>query len=446
MSDLKASVAAFCQKYAMLSPRDTVLACVSGGADSMCLLEVLRRLSAEMGFSLCAAHFNHNLRGAESDGDEAFVREYCDTLGIPLYVGSGDVAAEAKRRSKGIEETARALRYAFFFKIAGERDIARVATAHNADDNLETVLMRISRGTGLRGLCGIPPVSGRLIRPLLGATRAQIEEFNRENGVPHREDSTNAADEYSRNLLRHAAVPVLRRLNPAVNVTEMTGLLRRDEEFLTGLARDFLRENLSGGALPLDALAALPFPVASRAVRLFCGTELDAGHVEALLRQLESPDPAWSLSLPGVTVRREYGALRLGKAERSTFERVEIPLDRRVIIEAAGFAAICENIVNASGIYNSLTSFLIKRDKIVGKLSLRPRAPGDRLRLPGKPGSRSLKKLLIDKRIPRHLRDGLPVVADEAGAIAVYGLGEDVSFIPAPGEPAIKIEIHEKEK
>lgn len=412
----------------------------------MCLLNVLLELSDRIGFSLYAAHYNHNLRGAESDGDEVFVREYCEKIGVPLFAGSGDVAGEAARLRAGTEETARRMRYDFFFAVAAENGIDRIATAHNADDDLETVLMRIVRGTGLRGLCGIPPVRGKLIRPLLCAGRREIAAYSLERSIPHREDSSNLSDDYTRNLLRHRVVPVLRAINPSLSVTEMTALLREDEAYLDGLARDFLEENLSEGGLPAEKLRALPRPVSSRVLRKFAGAGLESGHVEALTELLENGGSVWSLDLPGVTVRREYAYLRLGRAEGRTFEPVELPLDMGGIIEAAGFRVICENIVNCTEIYNSLTSFLIKRDRIVGKLWLRPRKTGDALRLPGKPGARTLKKLLIDRKVPRYLRDGLPVIADSTGAVAVYGVGQDVSFIPAPGEPAVKIEIRNNEE
>lgn len=425
----------------MLPPGGSVMACVSGGADSMCLLDVLHTLSGEMGFALCAAHYNHNLRGAESDGDEAFVREACEKLGVPLYVGSGDVSAEAERTGRGIEETARNLRYGFFFRIAGEARIDRVATAHTADDNLETVLMRIVRGTGLRGLCGIPPVRGKLIRPLLFLTREQIDAYNLQNGVPHREDSTNASDDCARNLLRHKAVPVLRALNPGLNVTGLTELLRQDEEYLTGLARAFL-DGRQGDGLDADALASLPFPVASRVVRELYGAGLSETHVRAVLRLASSPDPSATLSLPGLTLRREYGRILSGQAPEISFTDRELTLDSPVIIDETGFVISAEKAVFDGGIYNSLTTFPVRWDKIVGKLMIRPRRSGDTLELPS--GSRRVKKLLIDKKIPRHLRYSLPVIADETGPIAVYGLGMSVGYLPEAGAQAIIIKIEEK--
>lgn len=426
----------------MLPQGGSVLAGVSGGTDSMCLLDALHKLSGPMGFELHAAHFNHRLRGEESDGDEAFVREVCAKLGVPLHVGAGNVAAEAERRRQGIEETARDMRYAFFFRTAGELHLSRVAVAHNADDDLETVLMRLVRGTGLRGLGGIPPVRGKLIRPLLGVTRAEIEAYNRENGVAHREDSTNLEDGCVRNILRHRVVPVFKELNPALNVTAMTALLREDEAYLEGLARAFLAGQ-EEGSLDTATLLALPRPVAARAVRLFCGRELESAHVEAVLALAGSADPSAKVSLPGMRLRREYGRIVAdGGEEEVSFEPFEAPLDKAVIIDEAGLVVTAEKTVLRGGIYNSLTTFPMKWDKIVGKLTVRPRQAGDAIRLGGM--SRSLKKLLIDRKVPRSRRALLPVIADGRGVIAVYGVGMDRDYRPEEGDPAIIIKIEER--
>ena len=419
-----------------------VIACVSGGLDSMCLLELLRRFSDRTGAPLSAAHFNHRLRGEASDGDEAFVRDWCEARGIPLYVGSGDVAEEAKRTGRGIEETAREMRYDFFFTLSDQLDGARVATAHNADDNLETVLMRLVRGTGLRGLGGIPPVSGRLIRPLLGVPRRQIEDWCRENGVPHREDATNALDDCTRNRLRHAVVPVLKELNPALNVGNMTALLRRDEEVLTGLAESFIESHSVPGGIDAGALAALPYPVASRAARILFGEKLSTVHVDAVLKLAASGHPSGSAELPGVTVRRKYNTLTAEPMEAKTFEAVDIPLDRPVIIEGIRLK-ITAVLTEKAEIYNSLTKFMIKRDTIKSGIVARPRRTGDVLRLPG--GTKSVKRLMIDRKIPAETRDALPVIACGEQVLAVYGLGQSVDFLPAVGEPAVTITIEKWE-
>ena len=424
-------------------PEDApLIACVSGGVDSMCLLELLRRLSVERGFPLYAAHYNHRLRGDDSDGDEAFVRAWCEGRGIPLYTASGDVAGEAQRTGRGIEETAREMRYRFFFELSRRLQNAWIATAHNADDNLETVLMRLVRGTGLKGLCGIPPVSGHLVRPLLGIPRRQIEDWCLENGVPHREDATNAQDGCTRNRLRHAVVPVLKELNPALDLSNMTALLRRDEEYLTALAESFLREHAFQGCVDADALAALPYPVASRAVRLLWGEKLSTVHVDAVLRLAASPDPSGVTMLPGIALRREYNVLTSASPGPKTFEPVEIPLDKPVIIENIRLK-ITAAAQEKAEIYNSLTKFTIKRDTIKNGIIARPRRAGDVLRLPG--GSKSVKRLMIDRKLPAGGRDALPVLVSGDRVLAVYGLGQSTDTLPAMGESAVVITIEKWE-
>ena len=220
--DLAAQAAAFADKYNMLPQGSTVLCALSGGADSMALLSVLEALAKPRSLTLHAAHFNHQLRGEESRRDEAFVRrfvaQWCgpaqvdghELPGVPLYVGRGDVAAQAGELGRGLEETAREMRYAFLRETAAELGGALIATAHTADDNGETILLHLLRGSGLRGLTGIRPVGEGLIRPMLTTTRAQVEEYLRLYGLPHVEDSSNQDTVYARNRLRQEVMPVLR--------------------------------------------------------------------------------------------------------------------------------------------------------------------------------------------------------------------------------------------
>ena len=187
-----------------------MLCAVSGGVDSMYLLHRMAELGAQRGFAVGCAHFNHGLRGAESDRDEAFVRAQCEKLGVPFYAGRGDVASV---RGMGTEAAARELRYAFLTHCADEHGYDWIATAHTADDNAETLLLNLARGCGLRGLTGIPPQRGKLLRPMLDTTRAQAEAYLTARAIPHVEDSTNAADTYARNRVRHHAVPALESVN-----------------------------------------------------------------------------------------------------------------------------------------------------------------------------------------------------------------------------------------
>ena len=219
---------AFLKEQALLSPGDKVIAAVSGGADSVAMLFALYLLRDELGITLEAAHFNHHLRGAESDRDEAFVTDFCGRYDIPLHLGSGRIVPG----KKGLEAAARDARYAFLRSLPG-----KVATAHTADDNAETVFMRLIRGTGLKGLGAIAPVSGNVIRPMLTVTRDDVEAFLEEYALPHVEDSSNAEDDFLRNRIRHGILPLMRAENPRIgeNLSAMALLLRQDEACLQAM-------------------------------------------------------------------------------------------------------------------------------------------------------------------------------------------------------------------
>ena len=208
---------AFIRCYEMIKPGDTVVCAVSGGADSMALLWAMYLLRDKLKIQLSAAHFNHHLRGEESDRDEAFVADFCKGYGIEFVTGSGNVVPGAK----GLEAAAREARYAFLRSLSG-----KVATAHTASDNAETVLMHLVRGTGLKGLGGVTPVNGNVIRPMLSITREEVLTFLAEYSIPYVEDSSNAGDAFLRNRLRHFVMPLLEKENP----------LRRNERGNSGHA------------------------------------------------------------------------------------------------------------------------------------------------------------------------------------------------------------------
>ena len=218
-------LSAFLRQQNMVSPGDTVICAVSGGADSVALLFGLYLMKEKLEIRLEAAHFNHHLRGEESDRDERFVRDFCDRYEIPVYIGSGVVTPG----KKGLEAAARDARYAFLRSLPG-----KIATAHTADDNAETILLHLVRGTGLKGLGGIMPVNGNVIRPMLSVTREEVEAFLEEWCLPHIEDSSNDTDAFLRNRLRHHVMPLLRQENPKIaeNLSRMALHLRQDEECL----------------------------------------------------------------------------------------------------------------------------------------------------------------------------------------------------------------------
>ena len=304
------SIKAFAASWNMLPPGSRVLCAVSGGADSVCLLHWLKSESTELGIEVAAAHFEHGIRGGESLRDMRFVEEICAQWSIPLFTERADVPGWALEHSMGLEEAARDLRYDFLFRTAREHGFDRIATAHNANDNAETVLFNLTRGTGISGLCGIPPVRDNIVRPLLETTRQEIEEYLAENGLEHTEDSTNADTEYSRNRIRNLAVPVLREINPSfeTSVARTVQLLRSDNDYLESLADDFIREFYTDGSVPLKKLAALPSPVKARVIRKLCPKPLGFVHISDIEKLAEGTELAY-LDVPGARIRRQRGRM-----------------------------------------------------------------------------------------------------------------------------------------
>ena len=398
------------RRYEMVSSGDTVTCAVSGGADSVALLFAMYLLKDKLDIKVRAAHFNHGLRGAESQRDEAFVREFCHRYEIPLDVGSGKVTAG----KKGLEAAAREARYAFLQALPG-----KIATAHTADDNAETVLMRMVRGTGLKGLGAISPVRENLIRPMLTVTRQQVMAFLEEYHLSYVEDSSNATDAFLRNRLRHQVMPLLKQENPrfAENLSAMALRLREDE--------DALRPRLEDPhGLSVSQLQQMPPAVRRRAIAVFlenCGVrDIEASHIELTEELVFSENPSASADLShGVTVSRCYDKLTLGETAR-------LPKGKAVCTPA-------EEIINTADTFTVCP---------VGQIVVRSRRSGDTIRLPG--GTKSLKKLFIDKKIPARNRPGIPVLADDAGVLGVYGIGVNLDRA-AQNLPAVTVRFVSEE-
>lgn len=433
-----------CDKYGMLPNSGVVIVALSGGADSMALLSVAAELAAMRGFSVCAAHYNHKLRGAEAERDAEFVRIQCAARGIPFLYGEGNVREYAAERRIGIEEAAREARYRFFEDEARRSGAAAVFTAHNANDNAETVLMNIGRGAGLSGYCGIPPVRGIYARPLLCITRDEIEAYLRENGIAHIEDSTNADDIYTRNNIRHNVLPAMGEIYPALysNIFAGSELLRDDLCFIRGLAEAFIAENASDGAVPAGLLRSLPRPVAVRVITALCGTPLTRRNIDDVLHLCRSSEGSASIALPGQTVTRQYDRLIFGcgDAHAGIITRVLNPGES--IITEAGIKITCTRHASGDRINKSLMTFAIGCDSICGNVVIRGRLPGDSIKLPGR-YRKTLKKLFIEERIPQSKRQLIPVIADDTGVLAVYGIGTDQRACAAPDAKALEIRCEE---
>ncbi len=434
-------------RYAMLPAGIRVLCACSGGADSTALLHLLCHTE---GIAVVCAHFNHCLRGAESDRDEAWVRALCETLGVPFVCESADVAAWAAENRMGLEEAARTLRYAFLERAAEQYDCDRIATAHHAEDNAETVLWNLVRGSGTRGLSGIPPVRGKIIRPLLNVTRPQIEAYLRENGLACVDDSSNGADDNPRNRIRHHVLPLLLAENPCAleHICAAAESLRADDAYLSEQAEGLITEAAGSGALPIPALLALPEPVRARVLRGLFGP-LQRKHVDALYALCRGEKAHASLDLPGQKVRKEYDRLLFGPAPETADFRQEIPagttylraLSMRV---SHGMPQIYDEI------HNSFNTFFFKSDSIRGMIFVGCGRGSDSIRLSGRGCTKTLKKLFQEAKLPPAQRRATPVLYDGDGVIAVFGFGIAERCAALPGDMAecIKLlpEDAEKEK
>lgn len=391
-------------RHEMIKRGDTLIAAVSGGADSVALLFGLYFLKDKLGITLEAAHFNHRLREEESDRDEAFVRALCDRYAIPLHVGTGLV----KAGEKGLEAAARDARYAFFSTLSG-----KIATAHTADDNAETVLMHLVRGTGLKGLGAIAPVRGNLIRPMLDVTRAEVLAFLEEYHLSYVTDSSNDTDDFLRNRLRHHVMPLLVSENPkfAENTSSMAQQLRQDARVLEEVASAAPREV----SVLRTLFPAVRARVLERILKENGVKEPERSHI-ALLEQLAFSDrPSARAEFPGgVVIGREYGVLKVICASDKLVP-VSLPNNGAVELPQIGLRVVCSD---ASQAHDGNDCFTVIPN---GEMVLRGRESGDRMRLSG--GSKSIKKIFVDRKIPAAQRDLIPVVADQKGILGVYGIG-----------------------
>lgn len=416
-----------------------VLCAVSGGADSMCLLTLL--LERE-DYEIAAAHFEHGIRGEESLRDCAFVEQYCRERGIACFVGHADAPAFAREKGLSLEEAARELRYAFLEKTAEQEGFEWIATAHNADDNAETVLFNLARGSGPNGLCGIPPQRGKILRPLLRLTRAEIEEILAERGIPHVEDSTNESDQYSRNRIRHAVVPELRRINPAFSeaVARTGELLRRDEEYLEMQADEFVGKHFDGSGVPVSELLKLHEAVSTRVVRKLLPQSVSAQHVEAVLALCRGTERSF-LDLPGTRVRCERGRLCFDAEETESFPETEIPVEGFVVLKEAGLTIRTRIAAPGEEIHSPFKTYRLKYESIIGKLSVSPPRPGERYRPEGRGCTKTLKSLFSEARSTQSEKLRTPVFRDEKGIVLVPPFGEAERCICGAQDAAITVTI-----
>ena len=416
--------AAFRPPWALAGlPQGTPVAvALSGGADSVALLHML----LQAGGPLSALHVHHGIRGAEADRDADFCRDLTEKLGVPLTVIRLDVPALAAERGVGLETAAREARYRAFADYMKEHDVPLLATAHHADDQLETLLQNLLRGSGRRGLCGIPACrplgSGFVVRPLLQVSKAQIRAYCEENHLAYVTDSTNEEPVCPRNRLRSDVLPVLAELWPAgaVCAARCAAALSDDEAYLSELARDFSARE--GQTPRIEALAALPRPIFVRVMQSLLPCPPEAVHIEALARLVREGKPNASLSLPAARVQVRNGRLVVLVEPPLPAADYEITLrdGENKLPGGLGVAVLTdygEEIPLEKDRYAYAATVEFSSAAVCGTLTLRNRRAGDRI-LAGK-RHKAVRKLPSMSAFSPEERARMPLLCDADGVLAV---------------------------
>jgi tRNA(Ile)-lysidine synthase len=454
----------------LLHAGERVGVAVSGGADSVALLLLLIELRKQLGVVLSVVHFNHKLRGKDSEADEKFAAKLAANFGLAFHAGHGDVGAKAKRNKTNLEDTARRARYEFFSTLVQGGHLDKVAVAHTADDQGETVLAHILRGTGLAGLGGIHPTVGNVVRPFLGVRRAELRAYLRSKKQTWREDATNRDTTRMRARIRRKLIPILeKQFQPAVveHLMMLAELAREDEGFLDALVKDGMRRCVEKGTgcakISVSDLltfsrkkdfttegtehaehAEKTFAVSGRIMRRIVGElkprvgQLNAGHVRSILELAESGENGKCLLLPGgVEVRREHDRLifRACDSTANTNRRGPVEFERTINLDDLEadvsvaeigcifrFRVIDWPAKRGDTIH---TGFVLDRGALHSPLVLRNWRPGDKLRPCGHRSAHKLKRLLSKKRVSGWEREGWPVLT--SGGLLVWARGFPVA-------------------
>lgn len=433
----------FVDKWQMLKKEDRVIVGVSGGADSICLVLVLQELQKSIGFDMVAVHINHGLRGDDSDADERYVKQFCMEKDIPLESYFADVEFFAKKRKQSTEEAGREVRREFFWKVFEEHNGTKIALAHHQDDQAETFFLNMARGTGLKGLGGIKPVNGAVIRPLLCVRREEIEAYLNEQHIFYCVDETNAMDVYARNRIRSHVIPYLEQeINPKVvsHLNETMEQLRETQEFLDTLmlqAWETCVEKDDDGYIILEeAYAQIPDVIKPLLLKQVLARQsgrekdLESVHVREL-QELFSKQSGRKLDLPyGMEARRIYRGISVNvKCERPSFGEEELVFDMKDTEKEfrIGNKVISCRIVTEKNVEKSNTKWF-DCDIIKNNICFRTRRPGDYITIHPDGRTQKLKTYFINEKIPQKERDKVLLVAEGSHILWVVGYRQGSAY------------------
>lgn len=390
-------------KYNMLSPGDRVLVAVSGGADSMLLLNHMLLIKDKYGIRVSAAHIEHGIRGQESVDDARFVEKFCKRNDIEYHQLEIDAVNEAKAHKTGVEEYSRKRRYEFFYSIPCDK----IATAHNLSDNVETLMFRLLRGTGLKGACGIPAVRGKIIRPLIEISSDEIRKFCDNNNIEYRTDRTNADNSYSRNYIRNEIVPKFKKINSDFEkaVFSFISDTNEDMEFIDSVVDKAYNEAFYNDTLKIDVLLKYDKAVVKRIILKYFSAfniSVDRVHLDEIVKLTQK------------TGKIQICGNLFAVSNKKTLRLADFNEREKKL-------SFVSKVLKISEFDSKGVDFYCDCDKIIGTVKIRARIEGDKIMPSGRGCVKSLKKLFNELKIPQEMRGSVPIVTDDSGIIGVVG-------------------------
>lgn len=429
----------------LVSENDRIIVALSGGADSICLLDILYKLKKKYGFILYAAHLNHQIRGVQAHRDVLFCADICDRLEIPFFVKSVNVPSYAEEKKMTMEEAARECRYRFLLDLKSELKADKVAVAHNMDDQVETILMRIIRGTGLYGLKGMDyRLSNGVIRPLLDIGKTEIIDYLKQCNLSWCDDGTNEETVYTRNKIRLHLLPLMEEFSPKVreSIVRMSTSLREDSFHMESAAYELFRESsyLSDKVVKLDCdiLCQHSPSMKKREIRYAIKEVrgslkgIESIHLDDVLSLTENPKSQARLDLPGgLKIYKKQNFLYFTMEELKETEiafTYSLGKNDRVYISELGMEITTKTIAKAKCLVLPTGQYTkaFDLDKIKGTIIVRNRQVGDKIRPMGLGGTKKLKNIFIDEKIPIEQRDRVPIITDSEDNI-IWVVGSCIS-------------------
>jgi tRNA(Ile)-lysidine synthase len=413
------------KKYNMIRSNSRILVGVSGGPDSICLLKVLNQLSDDYRIKLYAFHLNHKLRGKESDGDEKFVKEFCRNLKVPCRTMKLAIKDYAKQKKLSLEQAAREIRYQLLEGVRKRWQCDKIALGHNANDNAETVISNLVRGTGMRGLAGIPPVRNRIIRPLIKIERDAIVQYLKNNRIDYRIDSTNIDSKIRRNFIRAKIIPKLSKLNPNLieTITRLVDIVREEDKYFNQRTEQMtkmvvIKRTKQGMLLDNKAFLSYNLTLRRRALKLLL-PELGFDKIEQILEVSQKKSVGKTEIGSNLIAQREYDRLFIGMPTRRLPVRaIMVPLAKT--FDEMGVRLVTKIVSDYDLADKDSNAEVFDYEKISIPLILRYRMPGDKF-IPFGGKEKKLKEVLIDDKIPERIRNQLPLLCDSKGILWILG-------------------------